>query len=319
MATTKSKSSVDAPNAKATKRAAAAKASRSKGTQSKKAPAKSAASKKAARRSTATAASEPTAEELLSAKVRTSHASTLGEGPQKPPVKRRRGRPRSDAKGGTDQAREILDVAVRLFTTNGYQATTMSQIAEEAGYNQSSLYYWYKGKEDLLSAIIADTGASLRVATDIALLPDDKLTQLYAVLYADVLMMCSLPCDFYDLETVAQSQTVALREFFTTYQQLTDAIERIIQDGVENGEFIRVDPAHAAVDALALNEGLQHRFRSKMRAQESYTRMIEPSALPLFRDKESVAKHAATTTVKRLAPDCVPADVHRQAHDNNWI
>lgn len=230
-----------------------------------------------------------------------------------------RGRPSSDAENGAERSQAILNAAISLFAQQGYQSTTMSQIADACGYKQSSLYYWYKSKEDILDAVIESTGSSLLIASRIAKLPDDKTTQLYAVLYCDTLMMCELPCDFYDLENVSRNRENALDGFFSTYQQLTDAVRQIIEEGMEQGEFIRVDPAYAAADALAVNEGLQHRFHNNRRFGENHTCMIEPSALPLFRTKESLARHAATLTLKYLAPNCIPAHVHQQARDNNWI
>ncbi|ACV23190.1 Uncharacterized HTH-type transcriptional regulator yfiR [Slackia heliotrinireducens] len=235
------------------------------------------------------------------------------------PAKRRRGRPRKDGSGTTDQAAAILDAAITLFMKQGYQATTMSQIAEASGYSQSSLYYWYKKKEDLLESIVEKTGFSLRTASRIANLPDDKLTQLYAVLYADTLMMCKLPCDFYDLEDVAHTQEDTLSGFFTTYQQLTGAVRQIIEEGIESGEFIKIDAATAALDALAVNEGLQHRYHSTVRFPSSTCSMVEEEARTIFRSAEDVAHHAATITIEYLAPGCVPAKVRQQAIDNNWI
>ena len=57
-----------------------------------------------------------------------------------------------------DQMREesrekILDGALRLFARNGYSATSVRMIAEEAGISQGLLYNYYNGKEALLAAI----------------------------------------------------------------------------------------------------------------------------------------------------------------------
>lgn len=252
----------------------------------------------------------------LASKMGQQHSS---EPAVKQTPKRRRGRPSKRATENVDQPRAILDAAVALFAKQGYQATTMSQIASAAGYSQSSLYYWYKSKEEMLDVIVENAGSSLHVAARIAQLPDDKLTQLYAVLYADILMMCNLPCDFYDLEDVARSQEHTLEGFFDTYQRLTDAVKQIMDEGMENGEFVRTDSAYAAVDALAANEGLQHRYHALKRFGTGLGSMVEPNALPLFQSKEELAHHAAATTIKSLAPHCVPADVHRQPKANNWI
>lgn len=45
---------------------------------------------------------------------------------------------------------DILKVSLKYFLTQGYDHTTLSQIADEIGIKKSSIYYYYKSKEDLL-------------------------------------------------------------------------------------------------------------------------------------------------------------------------
>ena len=47
----------------------------------------------------------------------------------------------------------VLDAAARHFAGRGYAAATMRDIAESAGMLAGSLYYHFKGKEDLLAAV----------------------------------------------------------------------------------------------------------------------------------------------------------------------
>jgi len=42
--------------------------------------------------------------------------------------------------------------AMELFTTKGYEATSIAEILSKAGVNPGSLYYFFKTKEDLLLA-----------------------------------------------------------------------------------------------------------------------------------------------------------------------
>lgn len=44
----------------------------------------------------------------------------------------------------------ILDTAVRLFAEQGYEQTTIAQIAREAGISQRSLFRYFGTKEDLV-------------------------------------------------------------------------------------------------------------------------------------------------------------------------
>jgi AcrR family transcriptional regulator len=46
----------------------------------------------------------------------------------------------------------ILDTAMSLFRSGGYDATTMRAIADEAGVSLGSAYYYFSGKEELIQA-----------------------------------------------------------------------------------------------------------------------------------------------------------------------
>ena len=57
---------------------------------------------------------------------------------------------RSDA--GDTRAR-ILDIALELFTTQGYDKTSLRQIAERLGYSKAAIYYHFASKDDILMAL----------------------------------------------------------------------------------------------------------------------------------------------------------------------
>lgn len=49
---------------------------------------------------------------------------------------------------------EILDAALTLFSTGGYEATSISQIAEAVGIRKASLYSHFASKQDILDELI---------------------------------------------------------------------------------------------------------------------------------------------------------------------
>lgn len=49
---------------------------------------------------------------------------------------------------------KILDASLSLFAENGYDGTSVEQIADIVGIKAPSLYKHYKGKEDILNALI---------------------------------------------------------------------------------------------------------------------------------------------------------------------
>jgi AcrR family transcriptional regulator len=54
-----------------------------------------------------------------------------------------------------DRRRELLDTAARVFAAQGYNATTVRKIADEAGMLAGSLYYHFDSKESMLDEILS--------------------------------------------------------------------------------------------------------------------------------------------------------------------
>ena len=60
----------------------------------------------------------------------------------------------SKMEGNMSTKEKILDAALTLFAENGYDGTSVEQIANVVGIKAPSLYKHYKGKEDILNALI---------------------------------------------------------------------------------------------------------------------------------------------------------------------
>ncbi|MET8149025.1 TetR/AcrR family transcriptional regulator [Actinoplanes sp. NPDC049668] len=55
----------------------------------------------------------------------------------------------------TDTREEAKTVALRLFSTRGFEQTSLREIAEELGITKAALYYHFSSKRDLLGALTA--------------------------------------------------------------------------------------------------------------------------------------------------------------------
>ncbi len=68
------------------------------------------------------------------------------------------GRPPAGDQSGVDQAvastrERILDVALDLFTDQGFDGTSMREIAERLGISKPAIYYHFASKEEILMAL----------------------------------------------------------------------------------------------------------------------------------------------------------------------
>ena len=59
---------------------------------------------------------------------------------------------RKDARPG-----EILEAAVDIFLNNGFNQTTLLDVAQKAGISRSTIYLYYKTKEDLFLQVVRTT------------------------------------------------------------------------------------------------------------------------------------------------------------------
>jgi len=61
----------------------------------------------------------------------------------------------------TDTRTRIQDVALRMFIDNGYEATSLREIAEDVGVTKAALYYHFKTKDEIVTSLIDDRIAAL--------------------------------------------------------------------------------------------------------------------------------------------------------------
>ncbi len=59
-------------------------------------------------------------------------------------------------KGGPDVRAELLDSAVILFAEQGVAGTTVAEIARRAGVTSAMVHYYFKTKDQLLDAVVAE-------------------------------------------------------------------------------------------------------------------------------------------------------------------
>src|SRR5436305_12341861 len=80
--------------------------------------------------------------------------------------RRGRGRPRGTTAQGLETRRHLYETAIRLIAARGWQATTLRDVAQEAGVSVGLLYRYFPSKQaivltlyDELSAEYADRAA----------------------------------------------------------------------------------------------------------------------------------------------------------------
>jgi len=62
---------------------------------------------------------------------------------------------------GKDTRSRIQAVALELFTEQGYDKTSLREIAEKLGVTKAALYYHFKSKEEIVESVTADQAARI--------------------------------------------------------------------------------------------------------------------------------------------------------------
>lgn len=60
-----------------------------------------------------------------------------------------------------DTRERIQDVALRLFSEQGYEKATLREIAERLEVTKAALYYHFKSKESILTSVVDEVAAAL--------------------------------------------------------------------------------------------------------------------------------------------------------------
>jgi AcrR family transcriptional regulator len=62
---------------------------------------------------------------------------------------------------GSDTRARLRRLALQLFSEQGYEKTSLREIAEHLGVTKAALYYYFKSKEDIVRSLVEDYVADL--------------------------------------------------------------------------------------------------------------------------------------------------------------
>lgn len=139
--------------------------------------------------------------------------------------------------------RQILAAAVALFGKRGYYATTMRDIAAQAGVSVGLIYQYFGDKEDVLFLTIVQVLDSYRSRIPLATAGiDDPLERFRAAVHA----YCRVIDANVDATVLAYRETKSLpkarRNVIKQKEAQTNALlARCIEDCIDAGKFERVD------------------------------------------------------------------------------
>ena len=74
----------------------------------------------------------------------------------------------------------IIDIAEKLFAENGYDATSVRDIAHDAGINVAMISYYFGSKEKLMEALFERKSTNIRIKVE-NLIQNENLSPLQKI------------------------------------------------------------------------------------------------------------------------------------------
>jgi AcrR family transcriptional regulator len=166
--------------------------------------------------------------------------------------------PRPDV--SAERRAQIIEAALACFTRKGYNNTTMDDIVAESGLSKGSLYWYFKGKDDLFAeavwSIFADVGEEVMAAMVAGTTASDQLRRI-----AQVTAGFSKAFEGYfglilEFWSSSPSREKAGTMWMGMLEQYKDIVMATIEAGVKSGEFKPIDAESLVWAMMAAYDGL---------------------------------------------------------------
>lgn len=159
-----------------------------------------------------------------------------------------------------NRRRDVLHAAARVFSENGFHATTTEDIARALGLSKGVIYYYFRSKEEIYLEVVSTAilGALERLESVLALnlSPTETLREAIRVHLAYNLneheegYFAMLVIN--DVRTTALEVRQAVREL---QHQYIHRFETILRTGIEAGVFEQRDPT---ISNLTILQAVNH-------------------------------------------------------------
>ena len=153
-------------------------------------------------------------------------------------------RERKEAEPGGDVRELLLSGATGLFASKGYAATTVREIVGRAGVTKPVLYYYFRSKEGIYLELMREPFGKFAALIEETLLTAgsarERLVRLCLRAYDIVVEHIDAARVMYSIY-YGPPQGAPFMDFDAYHRRFQEAVLQVLQEGVRDGEFRRVN------------------------------------------------------------------------------
>ena len=156
----------------------------------------------------------------------------------------------------TDTRTIILETARRLFIQQGYVATSIRQLANEAGIGKATIYHHFENKEALITTLLAEDVGPIQAVFDAVQAGQDPRRRIAAAIEAGMRFFAET-AGFIQVvrREVPGGKELTEAGFMAFYQECASLSSEDISYGFESGIFRFVDAQASAQVLMNLVHG----------------------------------------------------------------
>lgn len=133
---------------------------------------------------------------------------------------------------------EILKNALKVLAKNGYENTTIANIATESGVSRGILHYYFSNKEDLVSKVLAYSSENI-IQTTIKGIKGKTAEEIADNIIKDCIQSFKEYPDFYaflfEMWCASRRSDKIKNELIICSAKVTESIEKVLDEAIQNG------------------------------------------------------------------------------------
>jgi len=156
----------------------------------------------------------------------------------------------------TETYAAILSTARTLFIKQGYTATSMRQIAENAGIGKATIYHHFPDKQTILMTLVEGNIGKMYTTLNAVQAETDPRRRFHIAATESIRYLYEAA----DLLQIARREVPGAREkmlshFLTFYQEFSRLLKESLQNGIQQQIFRPLDPEDTVQVFLTMIQG----------------------------------------------------------------